>query len=84
MVVVAIQTINGLCMEVNPGSASAREQSSASLRRSVLTTCRVANRQQMPRFYARFWTEQLDALDAVLRGEDAEAAISSRKKGANS
>jgi hypothetical protein len=38
----------------------------------------------MPRFYARFWTEQLDALDAVLRGEDAEAAISSRKKGANS
>jgi DNA-binding transcriptional ArsR family regulator len=34
------------------------------------------------RFYARFWTEQLDALDAALRAEDAEPAISSGKKGA--
>jgi DNA-binding transcriptional ArsR family regulator len=31
------------------------------------------------RFYERFWTEQLDALDAVLRAEDADAANSSRK-----
>ncbi|HEY4445199.1 MAG TPA: metalloregulator ArsR/SmtB family transcription factor [Steroidobacteraceae bacterium] len=35
------------------------------------------------RFYERFWTRQLDALDAALRAEDAEAAISPRKKGAN-
>ena len=35
------------------------------------------------RFYERFWTDQLDALDAALRAEDAEAAISSGKKGAN-
>jgi DNA-binding transcriptional ArsR family regulator len=33
------------------------------------------------RFYARFWTEQLDALDTVLRAEDAEAAIAAGKKG---
>jgi len=33
------------------------------------------------RFYARFWTEQLDALDAVLRADDAEAAIATGKKG---
>jgi hypothetical protein len=32
-------------------------------------------------FYERFWTEQLDALDAVLHAEDAEAAISAGKKG---
>jgi hypothetical protein len=35
------------------------------------------------RFYERFWTEQLDALDAALRAEDAEAAISAGKKGAH-
>ena len=35
------------------------------------------------RFYERFWTDQLDALDAALRAEDVEAAISSGKKGAN-
>jgi len=32
------------------------------------------------RFYERFWSEQLDALDTALRAEDAGAAISSRKK----
>jgi hypothetical protein len=31
----------------------------------------------------RFWTKQLDALDAALRAEDAGAAISSGKKGDN-
>lgn len=35
------------------------------------------------RFYERYWTEQLDALDAALRAEDAGAVISSGKKGAN-
>jgi DNA-binding transcriptional ArsR family regulator len=35
------------------------------------------------RFYERYWTEQLDALDVALRAEDAGAAISSGKKGAN-
>jgi hypothetical protein len=35
------------------------------------------------RFYERFWTDQLDALDAALRAEDAETAISSGKQGAN-
>src|SRR5579863_9856085 len=35
------------------------------------------------RFYERFWTDQLDALDASLRADDAEAAISSGKKGTN-
>jgi hypothetical protein len=35
------------------------------------------------RFYERFWNDQLDALDAALRTEDAEAAISFGKKGAN-
>jgi DNA-binding transcriptional ArsR family regulator len=35
------------------------------------------------RFYERFWTEQLDALDGALRGEDAGAAIHSGKKGAD-
>jgi DNA-binding transcriptional ArsR family regulator len=35
------------------------------------------------RFYERFWTQQLDALDAALRAQDADAAISTRKKGAN-
>jgi DNA-binding transcriptional ArsR family regulator len=34
------------------------------------------------RFYERFWTEQLDALDGALRAEDAGAAIYSGKKGA--
>jgi hypothetical protein len=34
-------------------------------------------------FYERFWTSQLDALDAVLHAEDAEAATSAGKKGAN-
>jgi len=43
----------------------------------------LAAADQWLRFYARFWTEQLDALEAVLRAEDAEAAISTRKKGAN-
>jgi DNA-binding transcriptional ArsR family regulator len=31
------------------------------------------------RFYERFWTEQLDSLDAALRAEDGEPAISSGK-----
>jgi len=31
------------------------------------------------RFYERFWTEQLDALDGALRGEDAGATIHSGK-----
>jgi hypothetical protein len=31
----------------------------------------------------RFWTEQLDALDGALRGEDVGAAIQSGKKGAD-
>src|ERR1700688_1037084 len=35
------------------------------------------------RFYERFWTEQLDALDDDLRAEDAGAAIYSGKKGAD-
>jgi len=35
------------------------------------------------RFYERFWTGQLAALDAVLRTEDTDAAISSGKKGEN-
>jgi DNA-binding transcriptional ArsR family regulator len=30
------------------------------------------------RFYERFWTGQLDALDAALRAEDTAAAISSQ------
>jgi DNA-binding transcriptional ArsR family regulator len=34
------------------------------------------------RFYERFWTGQLDALDDALRAEDAGAAIYSGKKGA--
>jgi DNA-binding transcriptional ArsR family regulator len=34
------------------------------------------------RFYERFWTGQLDALDDALRAEDAGAAIHSGKKGA--
>jgi DNA-binding transcriptional ArsR family regulator len=42
----------------------------------------LAAADQWLRFYARFWTDQLDALDAVLRAEDAEAAISIGKKGA--
>jgi DNA-binding transcriptional ArsR family regulator len=33
------------------------------------------------RFYERFWTEQLDALDAMLRAEDAEDANTFGKKG---
>ena len=38
------------------------------------------------RFYERFWSDQLDALDAALRAEDADAAAISSdkiKKGAN-
>lgn len=31
------------------------------------------------RFYARFWSERLAALDAVLKAEDRAAAISARK-----
>jgi DNA-binding transcriptional ArsR family regulator len=36
------------------------------------------------RFYERFWSEQFDALDAILRAEDAEDAATSSKKGAKS
>ena len=33
------------------------------------------------RFYERLWTEQLDALDALLKAEDAATATSSDAKG---
>ena len=33
------------------------------------------------RFYRRFWTERLDALDSLLKAEDAAAAAKRDKKG---
>lgn len=44
----------------------------------------LAAADQWLRFYARFWTEQLDGLDAVLRAEDAEAATPAGKIRSNS
>jgi hypothetical protein len=33
------------------------------------------------RYYQQFWTKRLDALDALLKAEDAEAATHLNKKG---
>jgi hypothetical protein len=45
-----------------------------------LETAPLASANDWLRFYERFWNEQLDALDAILRGEDAEDAVSTGKR----
>jgi DNA-binding transcriptional ArsR family regulator len=57
------------------------------LRRRIegrLHVCRLeaaplASADEWLRFYERFWSEQLNALDAILLAEDAEDAVSARK-----
>jgi DNA-binding transcriptional ArsR family regulator len=39
----------------------------------------LAKAEEWLRFYERFWTERLDALDALLKAEDRAAASPSRK-----
>jgi DNA-binding transcriptional ArsR family regulator len=62
------------------------------LRRRIegrLHVCRLeaaplASADEWLRFYERFWSEQLNALDAILLAEDAVDAVSAAKKGAKS
>lgn len=41
---------------------------------------RLAKADQWLRFYERFWTERLDALDALLRTEDRAASLPNSRK----
>jgi hypothetical protein len=69
----------------HPGADSRRNVAHGKIPASSrLEAAPLASADEWLRFYERFWSEQLNALDAILLAEDAVGAVSAAKKGAKS